>query len=391
MFQIPSAKVLWLMPIQPISKEKRKGTLGSYYSIADYKAVNPEFGTAADFKALVDKAHGMGFKIVLDWVPNHTGWDNPWITKNPEWYTKNSAGQIIHPEGTDWTDVADLNYSNQAMRAEMIASMKHWVDTYDIDGFRVDVAGAVPDDFWKTATETLTAIKPLWMLAEAQVGDVEIGRDFSSAYNWPLKDTFNGLKSGASDRWNIGYEISNIKSNYPKGTYPMNFVTNHDENSWNGTVEKRIGNNAHAAFMLCVTMSQGMPLIYSGQEVGLNKSLRFFERDTIDWSAPSQADFYSKALALKTTQGALANGSWGGAQTRITTNHPSVYAFSRVKGDNIVTVFVNFSAEEVTVDYSGAIDEDYTNWFTGEEAELEEDGQITLPANGYLVLTHGEC
>ena len=143
--------------------------------------------------------------------------------------------------------------------------------------------------------------------------------------------------------------------------------------------------------MLCVTMSQSMPLIYSGQEVGLNKSLRFFERDTIDWSAPSQADFYSKALALKTTQGALANGSWGGAQTRITTNNPSVYAFSRVKGDNIVTVFVNFSAEEVTIDYSGAIDEDYTNWFTGEEAELEEAGQITLPANGYLVLTHGEC
>ena len=134
MFQIPSAKVLWLMPIQPISKEKRKGTLGSYYSIADYKAVNPEFGTAADFKALVDKAHGMGFKIVLDWVPNHTGWDNPWITKNPEWYTKDASGKIIHPEGTDWTDVADLNYSNMDMRSEMIDSMKYWIEEFPFVG-----------------------------------------------------------------------------------------------------------------------------------------------------------------------------------------------------------------------------------------------------------------
>lgn len=383
------AKVLWLMPIQPISKEKRKGTLGSYYSIADYKAVNPEFGTAADFKALVDKAHGMGFKIILDWVPNHTGWDHPWITQHPDWYTKDASGKIIHPENTDWTDVADLNYSNQAMRAEMIASMKYWIDTYDIDGFRVDVAGAVPNDFWKTASETLTAIKPLWMLAEAQVGDVAIGRDFSSAYNWPLKDTFNGLKSGSSDRWNIGYEISNIKSSYPKGTYPMNFVTNHDENSWNGTEYERLGSAAavRAASVISFTLP-GVPLLYTGQEVGMNKALKFFEKDEVDYPATTSpmTPFFTKLVELKTKSPALAVGATAGSIAEVPTSKNVVTAYARVSGRSMVLVAVNLSGKATSVKLSwGKNAGNFYDYATNRLVRVASSQTITIPAWGYKI------
>ena len=384
-------KVLWLMPIQPISREKRKGTLGSYYSIADYKAVNPEFGTAADFKALVDKAHGLGFKIVLDWVPNHTGWDNPWITQHPDWYTKDASGKIIHPEGTDWTDVADLNYNNQAMRAEMIASMKHWVDTYDIDGFRCDVAGAVPNDFWNTATETLTAIKPLWMLAESQVSEITIGKNFTSAYNWPLKDTFNGLKSGASDRWNIGYEISAIKSNYPKGTYPMNFVTNHDENSWNGTEYERLGSVAavKAASVISFTLP-GAPLLYTGQEVGMNKALKFFEKDQVDYPAITSpmTPFFTKLIELKTKNPALAVGASAGSISEVTTNKNVVTAYARVAGKAKVLVAVNLSAKATLVKLSwGKNAGTFFDYATNKSVKVASSQAVTIPAWGYRIYT----
>lgn len=384
-------KVLWLMPIQPISKEKRKGTLGSYYSIADYKAVNPEFGTAADFKALVEKAHGLGFKIVLDWVPNHTGWDNPWITQHPDWYTKDASGKIIHPEGTDWTDVADLNYNNQAMRAEMIASMKHWVDVYDIDGFRCDVAGAVPNDFWNTATETLTAIKPLWMLAESQVSEITIGKNFTSAYNWPLKDTFNGLKSGASDRWNIGYEISAIKSNYPKGTYPMNFVTNHDENSWNGTEYERLGSVAavKAASVISFTLP-GAPLLYTGQEVGMNKALKFFEKDQVDYPSTTSpmTPFFTKLIELKTKNAALAVGASAGSIAEVTTSKNVVTAYARVAGKAKVLVAVNLSGKATSVKLSwGKNAGTFYDYATNKSVKVGSSQTVTIPAWGYKIYT----
>jgi glycosidase len=390
-------EVLWFMPVQPIGVKNRKGVLGSYYSIQDYRGVNPEFGTAEDLHSLIDEAHEMGFKIMLDWVPNHTAWDHPWMTESPDFYyidpetNQISNGRDDHNNATDWTDVAELDYSNPAMMEAQRQDMLYWIDEYQVDGFRVDMAGGQTQDYWTETIDHLRAHNPeLLMLAESEYFYLHESR-FDMTYGWEFHHLLNNVAGKGTDVATIDDYLARQAKDFPADGYRLYFIDNHDENSWNGTVEKRIGNNAHAAFVLCATMSQGMPLIYSGQEVGLNKSLRFFERDTIDWSAPSQADFYSKALALKKTQGALANGSWGGAQTRITTNNASVYAFSRVKGDNIVTVFVNFSAEEVTIDYSGAIDEDYTNWFTGEEAELEEAGQITLPANGYLVLTHGEC
>ena len=390
-------EVLWFMPVQPIGVKNRKGVLGSYYSIQDYRGVNPEFGTAEDLHALIEEAHEMGFKIMLDWVPNHTAWDHPWMHESPDFYyidpetNRISNGRDDHNNATDWTDVAELDYSNPAMMEAQRQDMLYWIDEYQIDGFRVDMAGGQTQDYWTETIDHLRAHKPeIFMLAESEYFYLHESR-FDMTYGWEFHHLLNNVAGKGTDVATIDEYLARQARDFPADGYRLYFIDNHDENSWNGTVEKRIGKNAQGAFILCTTLSQSLPLIYSGQEVGLNKSLRFFERDTIDWTAPSQADFYSKALALKKTQGALANGSWGGAQTRITTNNPSVYAFSRVKGDNIVTVFVNFSAEKVTIDYSGAIDKDYTNWFTGEEAKLQEAAQISLPANGYLVLTHGEC
>ena len=384
-------KVLWFMPIQPISVKERKGTLGSYYSIADYKGINPEYGTAADFKALVEKAHGLGFKIVLDWVPNHTGWDNPWITAHPDWYTKDSTGKIIHPAGTDWTDVADLNYSNQAMRAEMIASMKYWIDTYDIDGFRCDVAGAVPNDFWNTATATLTAIKPLWMLAETNPGEVTIGTNFTSAYNWPLKDAFNGMGRGNTDGFTISGEITRIANDYPKGNYPMNFITNHDENSWSGTEYTRLGSVAavKAGAVISFTLP-GAPLLYTGQEVGMNKMLKFFEKDQVDYPATTSpmTPFYTKLVELKTRAPALAVGAAAGSIAETKTSKVSVVAYARFIGARRVLVAVNLSAKPTSVKISwGKYASALYDYSTNSLVRVPQYQTVTLPAWGYKIYT----
>ena len=384
-------KVLWFMPIQPISVKNRKGTLGSYYSIADYKGINPEYGNAADFKALVDKAHGMGFKIVLDWVANHTGWDNPWITAHPDWYTKDAQGNITWPPGTDWTDVADLNYNNQAMRAAMIDSMKYWVDTYDIDGFRCDVAGGVPNDFWNTATATLTAIKPLWMLAESNPSEVTIGTNFTSAYNWPLKDTFNGMGRGNTDSFNISGEISRIASDYSKGNYPMNFITNHDENSWSGTEYTRLGSvgAVKAGAVISFTLP-GAPLLYTGQEVGMNKMLAFFEKDQVDYPAtPSpMTAFYTKLVELKTKSAALAVGAAAGSIAEVPSNKVAVTSYVRTAGKAKVLVAVNLSGTSTSVKISwGKNAGSYYDYATNKKVAVAASQTVTLPAWGYKIYT----
>ncbi len=384
-------KVLWFMPIQPISVKNRKGTLGSYYSIADYKGINPEYGNAADFKALVNKAHGMGFKIVLDWVANHTGWDNAWVTQHPDWYTKDAQGNITWPPGTDWTDVADLNYGNSAMRAAMIDSMKYWVDTYDIDGFRCDVAGGVPNDFWNTATATLTAIKPLWMLAESNPSEVTIGTNFTSAYNWPLKDTFNGMGRGTTDAFNISGEISRIANDYSKGNYPMNFITNHDENSWSGTEYTRLGSvgAVKAGAVISFTLP-GAPLLYTGQEVGMNKMLAFFEKDQVDYPATPSAmtAFYTKLVELKTKNAALAVGAAAGSIAEVASTKTDVTTYVRTAAKAKVLVAVNLSGKSTSVKITwGKNAGSYYDYATNKKVSVAASQTVTLPAYGYKIYT----
>ena len=229
-------KILWFMPVHPISKVKRNGVLGSYYSVADYYETNPEFGTKEDFKRLVDQCHEMGFKVIMDWVANHTGWDNEWIKKHPEWYTKNDKGEIVYPE--TWQDVADLNYNNKSMQKAMLKAMTYWVKEFDVDGFRCDYAGGVPYEFWEKARKKLEKIKPVYMLAEDNSSMALLKYAFNSNYGWSLYNDLNSIAKGSKKAESLkSYFLSTIKT-YPDGTYPLHFIDNHDENSWNGTVEE---------------------------------------------------------------------------------------------------------------------------------------------------------
>lgn len=344
--QLPRLKklgvdILWVMPIQPISQLNRKGVLGSPYSIADYKGINPEFGTSEDFKKFVSAAHQQGMKVVLDWVANHSGWDNPWI-KNKGWYHTDEKGNVV-PPNADWSDVAWLNYDNKDMRAAMLDAMSYWVTTFDIDGFRADVAGGVPVDFWNSANASLQKIKPLFMLAEEQGTEGMLDQAFVTNYNWALKDYINQLAKGAGNNFSFEFFADNNLAAYPAGSMPMNFITNHDENSWNGSEFRRLEGAVSAMAALTFTYP-GIPLIYSGQEVGNTKELAFFEKDLIPNlnTENSTTAFYKKLVSLKKKNPSI----WNNAKLEMTflpTTSSSVIAFVRGSGTNKVITLINIS------------------------------------------------
>src|SRR5262249_10679832 len=326
--------MLWIMPVQPIGKLNRKGTLGSYYSIAEYGAINPEFGTMADFRSVVDSAHRLGMKVILDWVPNHTAFDHTWTVQHRDYYTLRADGSISvarDNEGkeTDWTDVADLNYDNRDLRRAMIEAMRWWVDSTGIDGFRCDVAWGVPYDFWREARRALIAAKPaLFLLAEAEAP--RLHAYFDMTYGWEFHHLLNQLAQGKRTTADLGLFLAREDSTYAPDDYRMYFTSNHDENSWSGTEFERMGANHLPAFILSATVRGSMPLLYTGQEASLHKRLRFFDKDTVSWTGPSLAGFYRAVFALKHSQAALWNGSAGGPETELHTNGgPRVYAFTR--------------------------------------------------------------
>ena len=384
--------IVWVMPIQPIGKASRKGGLGSPYSIANYTAVNPEYGTAADFKAFVREAHRQGIKVLLDWVPNHTAFDHAWITQHPDWYTRKPDGKISFPLGqdgkeTDWTDVAELNYDNRAMRKQMIEDMRWWLRTMDIDGFRVDVAWGVPADFFADARAQLARSKrDLFWLAEAE--GPELHANFDMSYGWELHHLMNEIAQGKKPTSALNQYLEKQRRTYPRNAYRMYFTSNHDENSWNGTEFERMGANHLPSYILSATLEGSMPLLYTGQEASLSKRLRFFEKDTVDWKGKSLADFYSRVFALKHSQAALANGEYGGPQRMLATDGGDrVYAFTRTRGANTVLVAVNFGDAPKTVKYQGLEKTGrYRDWFEKRIVPLAAAGSLEIPAHGYRVL-----
>lgn len=396
--QLPRLKdlgvdILWLMPIHPISEDGRKGTLGSYYAVRDYKAVNPEFGTMQDFKDLVKAAHNQGMELIIDWVPNHSGRDNAWVAEHPDWYARNEKGEMFGPY--DWTDVYKFDYSNPEMRKGMTDAMLFWIDEADIDGFRCDVAGEVPTDFWNELRPKLDAKKQVFMLAESPKADLA-EHAFDMLYNWPMKDLFSAIaatqgeytfkdskgeirKFPETHAIAIYDRLKEENTKYPAGTIQMNMITNHDLNSWEGTEFERLGRLQDAFAVLMYTLP-GMPLIYTGQEVGLNRALEFFEKDTApDWNSNKEfTEFYKTLNTLRHTQPALASGTDGAKVEPIETLSPDVLAFRR--GD-VVTV-VNLSSTEQkpfkeAPDVAGMHD-----IFTGATTM-----PVTLTAGGYVVFT----
>ncbi|MBQ0933830.1 alpha-amylase family glycosyl hydrolase [Ideonella paludis] len=342
--------ILWLMPIQPIGRQERKGSLGSYYSIADYTAVNPEFGGLADVKALVQDAHARGMKVILDWVANHTAWDHPWTSQHKDWYKLNAQGEIFpvtFNEGTPqveyWSDVVALNYDSAALREAMIGEMAFWVRECDLDGFRCDVAGLVPTAFWNEARRRLDAIKPMFMLAEWSEPELH-EQAFDMSYGWDLQDVFKAIGSGkaGADALRAWVRQPTAKP-FPAHAYRMRFTSNHDINSWHGTDAELYG-PAYGAFAVLSFTLPGMPLIYGGQEGQLDRRLAFFEKDTITWAGFPRQAFYSELIALKKAHPALANGQYGAPVSLLDAGNPQVFAFKRQQNADWVQVVVNVSA-----------------------------------------------
>lgn len=375
--------VLWFMPIHPISEKNRKGSLGSYYAVQNYLEINPEFGTKEDFKRLVDKAHEMEFKVILDWVANHTGCDNVWMTEHPDWYVKDDAGNFKSPY--DWTDTYELNYDNQEMRAAMLDAMKYWVKDFNIDGYRCDVAHEVPTDFWNKVRPSLDSIKPVFMLAEAEEYDL-LDHAFDANYAWELMHLMNDIYKGEKNVEDLTAYIQKLDTVMCPDGYKMNFITNHDENSWNGTEFERYGKGVETFAVLTYTLN-GMPLIYTGQEVGMKKRLSFFDKDQVpSWGENATTKFYKKLNELKHTHPALRAGNVGANFRIYTTSHmKDVLIFSRESIGKEIMVMLNFSNKNVTYASNDALNRsDYVDYFTGKKV-----GKLpqTLKAWEYRVFT----
>ena len=394
--------ILWMMPINPISEKDRKGKLGSYYAVKNYKEFNPEFGTLDDFKSMVKKAQDMGLKVIIDWVPNHTGRDNVWVTEHPDYYKKDSLGNMIGIY--DWTDVYVLDYSNPETRKAMIDAMKFWLTDVGVDGFRCDVAMEVPTDFWNEARPQLQAVRPeLFMLAEATVPALqEIA--FDMGYNWPMKDLFNEI-AATSGQYSFKGENGEVRkfdekhacdittlldkqaAEFPKDTYLMNMITNHDLNSWEGTEFERLGNLTDAFAVLSYTLP-GMPLLYTGQETGMNRAFKFFEKDEApNWEPRNEFfTFYQKLNNLKHSQAALTAGIEGGPVVVYPVSSPDLYVFSRQSPDNAscVITMVNLGKDQINLEFSSDKKPELNemkDYFTAKDAEMP----AALKAGEYYV------
>ncbi|MDE6854010.1 MAG: alpha-amylase [Muribaculaceae bacterium] len=393
--------ILWFMPIHPISELNRKGELGSYYAVRDYKAVNPEFGTLDDFRKVVDKAHEAGMKVIIDWVPNHTGCDNAWVEEHPEYYKLNEEGKMYGP--FDWSDVYQLDYSNEGTREAMTESMAFWLREAGIDGFRCDVAGMVPVDFWNEARPALekAAGKPIFMLAEATEPEL-LEHAFDMDYNWPMKDLFNqiAMTSGqrpyaGGDDWaprhaaDIDSLLRSQAAVYPADSYMMNMITNHDLNSWEGTEFERLGELNKAFAVLTYTLP-GMPLIYTGQETGMNRAFEFFKKDKApEWSPRNEYfGFYQTLNSLKHSRKELAAGVAGAPVEMLGTGSADVLSFVRGGAEGRTFVAVNLGAETAPLALADAVKAPLaggTDIFSGNKVDALPD---SLASGAYMVLTY---
>ena len=357
-------KIIWLMPINPISTTKSKGPLGSYYAVSNYTKVNPEFGTLKDFKSLVNKAHQLGMYVILDWVPGHTGWDHVWIKENSDYYLKNRKGEIIDPidfrtgKSFGWTDVADLNYKNMQMREALRKAMVYWVEETNIDGYRIDQAYAVPEEFYNKTFAILKRIKPLFLLAETDIyhpGGLDLVKKFDASYDWPGHHLSKKVAQGQKNALNYSRHIERTIKRYGPENIVVNFVSNHDENSWNGTIEESYGKAAYAFMALNYTIP-GMPLVYSGQEYDLNKRLHFFEKDSFPKVSGKTMEFLQQLGALKNNHKALTSGLSGGSFKRLlNSKNDQILAFERERDGDTIVFIANLSKDyaQFTLPYEG--------------------------------------
>ena len=382
-------ETLWFMPLTPVAEKNRKGSLGSYYACSSYIAINSEFGTEEELISLIRKAHEMGMKVIVDWVANHTGWDHEWTVSNPEFYKKNENGDFFDSHG--WDDVIDLDYTNQNMRSAMISAMQYWVSTFNIDGFRCDMAMLTPVDFWMEARVALDIQKNLFWLAELDpLDNPEYMQVFDTAYTWRWMNTARQVaKSGAVHI----HELREVLRQYGQSSindfYPSWFTSNHDENSWNGTEWEKYGEMALPLALFSSTF-KGIPLIYSGQELPNRQRLKFFDHDPIKWSdVPELHTFYSQMLHLRKQYDAFSNASYHENCIEINNSvDHHVLTFIRKGSNSMALVAVNFSPW--TLDYislgNGDFSGPFYEVFTGQSRYFNgQNDVIQLSPWGFAV------
>jgi glycosidase len=378
--------VLWFMPIHPIGEQNRKGPLGSYYAVRDYLAVSSEFGTEADFRKLVEAAHAQGFRVVLDWVGNHTAWDNPLAREHPDYFVRDAKGAFEPPAGTDWSDVIQLDFSNPAVLDYQSNAMAHWVKEFGVDGFRCDFATGVPTAFWNELAARLRALRPdLFLLAESELPQHQL-HAYNASYGFEMMQTFNAVAQGRAGVSHIDDTLARERVLFPAGGALLRYTSNHDENSWNGTEFERLGGGVAPLAVLAFVLD-GIPLIYNGQEIGLDHRLAFFERDPIGWPArmPAQTAFYRTLCRLKHAHPALHTGA---AMRRLaTTKNESLYVVLREAEGQRVVALLNLTARDVTADaYDPALAGEWHDVFTGEKVTLSAAVPLSLRSWQYRVL-----
>ena len=381
---------IWLMPIYPIGVEGRKGTLGSYYSIRDYKGVNEEFGTEADLRDFITTAHSLGMRVLLDWVANHTARDARWLEeKSYDWYEREEDGTAKVP--WDWTDTAKLNYANHDVWRGQIDAMRYWVEQFKVDGFRCDMAMLVPIEFWQEASEELHRIKrDIFMLAEAEEDNL-FDRAFNMSYQWNIHHMMCDIAKGARRVWDLRNAIHSERARYPREAMRMSFTSNHDENSWSGSEQARFGSALEVMTAMTFLMPSTMPLIYTGQEVGYNHSFEFFERDAIPAEAYVEnrtTELYRRLTSLKHKEQALAAGERGGEMIEIENNAKDcMMTFVREVDGSRVVAIVNLSPYTIHADFrTGIYAGKYYDALTGERVLLDDHVERDIAPWQYQIL-----
>mgnify|MGYP006275698395 CR=1 FL=1 len=384
---------LWLMPIHPVGEKRAKtniGPLGSPYAVKDYKAANPDYGGDEGFRTLVEEVHSRDMYIIIDWVANHTAWDHPWVSEHPEYYTEGPVdGRFTYPlldgDTTDWTDVVDLNFENREMRTKMVDAMKFWVEEYNIDGFRCDVAHQVPLDFWNAAIDTLETVRPVLMLAEAAEPEMHsVGFDLT--YAWPFYGAIKRVWEEDAPASELLAQVDTTLEDLPGASHRLRFTTNHDETAWDASPLDIFGGEegSEAAFVLATSVP-GVPLVYNGQELGVEDTISFFEATPYDWSKQSELrDFYRDYLQFYSTSDVMKNGDFD----ILTPDADDAVVFSRATEEDELLVVVNVRGEEVSVTLpSDYADQSLVDVMTDASVSGPE---LTLEPYGYHLLRVGE-
>ena len=389
--QLPRLKklgvgILWFMPLHPIGEVNRKGTLGSYYSVKDYYGLDPALGTKEEFQSLVKEIHELGMYLIIDWVANHTSWDNDLVIKHPEFYTKDSTGKFVPPVA-DWADVIDLDYGNKNLWKYMSGAMEYWLTEYNIDGFRCDVAGMVPEEFWSYLYPKLSKHKNVFMLAEDE-RPIDHKTAFDMTYSWDLYHLFNEIAKGKKPVSAIFTQLKKEKDEYPEQAFRMRFITNHDENSWNGTEFERLGKGVKAFSVLTYTLP-GMPLLYNGQESALNKRLDFFEKDPIEWKDYELSPFIEILTKMKSDFNVLDAGEKGASVEEVkNSEHEKVISFVRGMGKEKVFVIANLSNKTAKTKFKNAPEmKRAIEIFSGKKLKIGKTFSVELAPWDYRIYT----